>query len=143
MHYLHNKNKAKKKIVLFPEIGRMKNFLSLSRPHSWLCIITYIFNFKKHQINKQKETRIQKSKRNLKRKEKISEKSVKINKFGAAQVKIFPAIRISGNKSNFFWPNAEILDRLHNPIHKKINTTYIYLINNLHLAFSRRLTGQS
>ena len=131
MHYLHNKNRPREK------------FLSLSRPHSWLCIIIYIFNFKKHQINKQKETRIQKSKRNLKRKEKISEKSVKINKFGAAQVKIFPAIRISGNKSNFFWPNAEILDRLHNPIHKKINTTYIYLINNLHLAFSRRLTGQS
>ena len=42
-----------KKVVLFPEIGRMKKILSLTRPHSQMCIRIYIFNFKK-QTNKQK-----------------------------------------------------------------------------------------
>ena len=41
------------KVVLFPEIGRMKKILSLTRPHSQMCIRIYIFNFKK-QTNKQK-----------------------------------------------------------------------------------------
>ena len=55
-----------KKEVLFPEIGRVKNCLSVTRPHSRICIRIYIFNFKKHQTNKQKQkkTRIEKSKRN-------------------------------------------------------------------------------
>ena len=52
-----------KKVVLFPEIGRVKNFLSLTRPHSRMCTRIYLFNFKKHQTNKEKKTKIEKSKR--------------------------------------------------------------------------------
>ena len=36
-----------KKVVVFPEIGWVKHFLSLTRPHGWICIRTYIFKFKK------------------------------------------------------------------------------------------------
>ena len=53
--------KARKKVVLFPEIGRMKFFLSLTRPHSGVCIRIYIFNIKK-QTNKQKKKNIKKAK---------------------------------------------------------------------------------
>ena len=31
-------SKAKKKVVLFPKISQMKNFLSLTRSHSRMCI---------------------------------------------------------------------------------------------------------
>ena len=41
-----------KKVVLFPEIGRMKKILSLTRPHSQMCIRIYIFNFKNKQTSK-------------------------------------------------------------------------------------------
>ena len=34
------------KVVLFPEISRVKLFLSLTRPHSRMCIRIYIFCFK-------------------------------------------------------------------------------------------------
>ena len=44
---------AKKKVVLFPEIRRMKKILSLNRPHIRMCIRIYILNFKK-QTKKQK-----------------------------------------------------------------------------------------
>ena len=40
--------------VLVLEIGQVKKFLSLTRPHSPMCIRIYIFNFK-NQINKQKK----------------------------------------------------------------------------------------
>ena len=40
------------KLVLFPEIGRMKLFLSLTRLHSRMCIRIYIFNFKKQEYKK-------------------------------------------------------------------------------------------
>ena len=50
-----------KKVALFPEIGRVKIFLSLFRAHSRMCIRIYIFNFKKQQTNKQ--TKNQKSKK--------------------------------------------------------------------------------
>ena len=46
--------KAIKKKVLFPEIGRVKILLSLTRPHSRMCSRIYIFNFKNEQTNKQK-----------------------------------------------------------------------------------------
>ena len=37
---------------MLPEIGRVKNFLSLTRPHSRMCIRIYNFTFKK-QTKKQ------------------------------------------------------------------------------------------
>ena len=56
-----------KKVALFPEIGRVKIFLSLNRPHSRMCIKIYIFNFKKQTNNqknqKQKKTRLQKKRK--------------------------------------------------------------------------------
>ena len=60
-----DKKLRSKKVVLFPEIGRVKNCLSVTRPHCRMCIRIYHFNFKKNQTNKQKKkTRIEKSKRN-------------------------------------------------------------------------------
>ena len=51
-----------KNIVLFQENYQVKIFLSVSRPHSRMCIRIYTSNFKKKQTNK-KETRIQKKKK--------------------------------------------------------------------------------
>ena len=51
-----------KKVVLFPEIGRVKMFLSLIHPHSRMCIRTYIFNIKKQTSKQQKKKRIKKVK---------------------------------------------------------------------------------
>ena len=51
---------TEKKVVLFPEIGQVKT-LSLTRPHSRMCIRIYIFKFKKHQTNNNKKTRIKKA----------------------------------------------------------------------------------
>ena len=48
MYFFHNLHGAKKQVVLFPEIGRVKNFLSLTRPHSKVSIKIYIFNFNTH-----------------------------------------------------------------------------------------------
>ena len=38
------KSNIVKKIVLFPEVDRVKMFLILTRPHSQICIRIYIFN---------------------------------------------------------------------------------------------------
>ena len=40
-----------KKVVLFPEIGRAKIFVSVTHPHSRMFIRIYVFNLKK--TNKQ------------------------------------------------------------------------------------------
>ena len=40
---------AKKKVVLFLEIGSVKNILSLTCPHSWMCMRICISNFKKRR----------------------------------------------------------------------------------------------
>ena len=57
----------KRKVVLFPEIGRVKYFLSLTRPHSRMCIKIYIFNFKKQTSTKIKNTKNAKETREEKR----------------------------------------------------------------------------
>ena len=61
-----------KKVVLFPEIGLVKNCSSLIRPHNGMCIRIYIFCFyhKKH-IHRQK---VKESERKRKTKETIKEK---------------------------------------------------------------------
>ena len=56
----------KKKVVLFPEIGRVKIFLSLTSPHSRMCIKIYskyilIFQKKPTKQNKTKEDKKQKN----------------------------------------------------------------------------------
>ena len=67
---------GEKKVVLFPEIGQVKKILSLTLPHSRMCIRIYIFNFKK-QTNKQKKTRIQKKAKETKEKRISSENRLK------------------------------------------------------------------
>ena len=55
-----------KKVVLFSEIGRVKNFLSFTRPHSRMCIRIYIFNLKTKQkttTRRQKPKETKKGKR--------------------------------------------------------------------------------
>ena len=84
--------------VLFPGIGRVKKFLSLTCLHSWIFIRINIFNFKK-QTNKQKN----KTNKNTKKSKEIKEKKriTLENWFKKKQVKIFLLTRFSGNKSIF------------------------------------------
>ena len=60
-----------KRVVLFPEIAWIEFFLSLTCPHSRMCIRIYILNFKK-QTSKTttttKKARIQKKQKKLKKK---------------------------------------------------------------------------
>ena len=58
---------GQKKVVLFPEIDRLKIFLSLTCLHSQMCIRIFFFNFKK-QTNKQKKN----TKKQTKQKKRIS-----------------------------------------------------------------------
>ena len=99
-----------KRVVLFPEIAWIKIFLSLTRPHSRMCIRIYILNFKK-QTNKQKNNK-KKNKNTKKAKETKEENNIpgKLikRKIAVVQVKIFLVTRISGD-SIFFWPYAYVL----------------------------------
>ena len=63
-----------KKVVLLQEIDRVKKFLSLTRPHSWMYIRIHIYNFKKQTNRKKKQTRIQKKQKKLKKKRKYLRK---------------------------------------------------------------------
>ena len=58
----------KKKVVLFPEIGLVKIFSSLTRPHSRMCIRIYIFLISKKQRNKQKTKKTKKTKETIEEK---------------------------------------------------------------------------
>ena len=49
-------NVEPKKVILFPEITRVKMFLSFIHPHSRVCIRIYIFNFLKKKKRKTKKT---------------------------------------------------------------------------------------
>ena len=62
-----------KNVVLFQENYQVKIFLSVSRPHSRMCIRIYTFNFKKNKQTKKK----QEYKKRKKGKENISRKSIK------------------------------------------------------------------
>ena len=53
-----------KKVVLFPEVGRVKTFLSITRPHRRMSIRIYIFDLKTKKIqNKQTKKKQQKNKK--------------------------------------------------------------------------------
>ena len=75
-----------------------ENFLSLTRPHSRICIRIYNFNFKK-QTKKQKKKKIKRRKEE----KRIYPKNRLKNKFAATPVMIFLVMCISGNKSIFFF----------------------------------------
>ena len=45
------------KVVLFPEIGLVKIFLSFTHPHSRNCVRIYAFIFKKQKSKKNKTTK--------------------------------------------------------------------------------------
>ena len=51
--FYHSRRLAKK-VILFPEIGWVKMFLSLTSPLSQMCIIIYISNFLKKKRDKKK-----------------------------------------------------------------------------------------
>ena len=55
-----------KKVVLFPEIGRVKFFSSLTHPHSRMCIRIYIFCSKKKTHTQTKTKKKQKKKKRKK-----------------------------------------------------------------------------
>ena len=48
---------GQKKVVLFPEIGRVKIFVSLTRPQSRMYIRIYIFNYQIKKIMRQKKAK--------------------------------------------------------------------------------------
>ena len=85
-----------KKVVLFPEIGRVGIFLSLTRPHNRMCIGIYIFNFKKKTSKKIPQ------KKNTKEEKIISPENRLKKQICGRPVEIFLVTRISGNKSIFF-----------------------------------------
>ena len=66
-------NVEPKKVILFPEITRVKMFLSFIHPHSRVCIRIYIFNLKKKTT-----TTIRKQK---KQEDKSKQRKVKQNKY--------------------------------------------------------------
>ena len=57
---------GQKKIYLFPEIGRLKTFLSVNCSHSWMSIGRYNFNLKKQ---KQEDKKKKKQKKVIKKRE--------------------------------------------------------------------------
>ena len=60
-----------KKGVLFPEIGPVKIFLSLTRPHSRMCIRIHVSNLKQKtkKAKKKKKTEDKKQKKLKKKKQ--------------------------------------------------------------------------
>ena len=106
-YLLKLKSSGQRKIVSFPEIDRVKKNLSLTRPHSRICIRIYIFNFKKQQ---QQQKKIKKAKET--KEDNIFGKSIKENKFAAALLKIFLVTRISENKS-FFGLSEQFCKEVH------------------------------
>ena len=89
------------------EIGWAKTFLSLTRPHSRVCIRIYIFNFKKANKQAKKTNKKTKKTRKQKKQKKTKEENIMFsenrlkNKLAAAWVKIFLFTRISGNEYFF------------------------------------------
>ena len=49
---------GQKKVVLFPKIGRVKVFLSLTHPRSQMCVRIYLFKLKKQQTNNKKQGKL-------------------------------------------------------------------------------------
>ena len=99
---------GQKKVVLFPEIGRVKNFLSVTCPHSRICSSIYIFDFNEQTSKKQKQE-YEKVKESKDKKRMSPENRLKKNKFAAARLKNFLVTHISGNKSTLFWPYSKKL----------------------------------
>ena len=66
--------RPKNKVVLFPEIGQVKIFLSPNRPHCRICIRRDIFCFKKTHTHKQKA---KETKENVKKKKETETKEEK------------------------------------------------------------------
>ena len=66
-----------KKVVLFPEIGPVKIFLSLTRPQSRMCIRKHVSNLKQKtkKTNKKKKNEDKKQKKLKKKKNNICGKS--------------------------------------------------------------------
>ena len=74
-------NVEPKKVILFPEITRVKIFLSLIHPYSRVCIIIYIFNFQKKKKGKQKKLPKNKETKKKQQEDKNKQRKVKQNKY--------------------------------------------------------------
>ena len=59
---------GQKEVVLFLEIDRGKNFLSLIHPHSQMCIRIHILNVKKQTSKKNKTKQEHKKAKKMKKK---------------------------------------------------------------------------
>ena len=74
-------NVEPKKVILFPEITRVKMFLSFIHPHSRVCIRIYIFNFQKKKKGKQKKLPKNKETKKKQQEDKNKQRKVKQNKY--------------------------------------------------------------
>ena len=92
-----------KKVVLFPEIGRVKIFLSLTRSHSRIWIIIYIFKFKEQQTNNNKKPKRIKKAKEINEEKRTSPENRWKNLNLRPPGKMFLVTRISGNKSIIFF----------------------------------------
>ena len=118
-YFFNTKNfknrKAKQKVVLFPEIGRVKIYLSLTRPCNWMCIKIYIFKFKTtttttatntSKKEKRKKNKNTKKAKNFKKEKRISPENRLKNTFEDWRFKIL-LVRLS--IFFFFWPKKVML----------------------------------
>ena len=74
-------NVEPKKVILFPEITRVKMFLSFIHPHSRVCIRIYIFNFQNKKKGKQKKLPKNKETKKKQQEDKNKQRKVKQNKY--------------------------------------------------------------
>ena len=85
----------------FWKLAEWNFFLSLTRSYSQMCIRIYIFDFQKHQTNKQKKKESKKAKKKPAKKQKNNREHLRKTdlkkKICGRQVKIFVVTRISGN----------------------------------------------
>ena len=95
---------SQKKVVLFPEL-RWVNIFYHSPARTVEFVSEYI-----HLISKKKQTSKKKKQeyKKCKRKENISGKSIKKNKFAAARLNNFLVARISGKKNILFFGLGDI-----------------------------------
>ena len=92
-----------KKGVLFPEIGPVKIFLSLTRPHSRMCIRIHVSNLKQ----KTKKAKKKKKNRRQKAKETKEEKTISVENLTGYDDTVWKfalcTFNLLGRVVNFFW----------------------------------------
>ena len=93
--------RPQKKVALFPEIGRVKTFLSFTRPHCWMCI--WIFLISKNKQTSERKVRMQIKQKKLKKKREYLRKIDQKTICGGEDFSRHPHFR--KQEYSFFWPD--------------------------------------